>query len=118
MTYRTPLRWPPGLTRSREAGIDLLVNNAGTAGPTKPIEHITPDEWRRCLAVGLDGQFHCARRVVPRMKSQQAGAIINIASTAGVMGMPYRAPYVAAKFGVIGLTKGPGGWNSGVTTSA
>ena len=88
-----------------EAGIDLLVNNAGTAGPTKHIEHITPDEWRRCLAVGLDGQFHCARRVVPRMKSQQAGAIINISSTAGFLGMPYRAPYVAAKFGVIGLTK-------------
>ena len=88
-----------------QQGVDLLVNNAGTAGPTKPLEHITPDEWRRCLAVGLDGQFHCARRVIPGMKSRQAGAIINIASTAGVMGMPYRAPYVAAKFGVIGLTK-------------
>ena len=87
------------------AGIDILVNNAGIAGPTKPVEHITPDEWRRCLAVGLDGQFHCARHVVPTMKARRRGAIINIASTAGIMGMPFRAPYVAAKFAVVGLTK-------------
>lgn len=86
-------------------GIDVLVNNAGIAGPTKPVERITPDEWRRCLAVGLDGQFHCARHVVPTMKARRRGAIINIASTAGIMGMPYRAPYVAAKFAVVGLTK-------------
>lgn len=88
-----------------QAGIDLLVNNAGTAGPTKPLEQVTPEEWRRCLAVGLDGQFHCARRVIAAMKDRRHGVIINIASTAGIMGMPYRAPYVAAKFGVVGLTK-------------
>ena len=88
-----------------EAGIDILINNAGTAGPTKPIERITRQEWRRCLAVGLDSQFHCARRVIPGMKARRAGAIINIASTAGIMGMPFRTPYVTAKFGVIGLTK-------------
>ena len=87
------------------SGVDLLVNNAGIAGPNKPLEDITPDEWRRCLAVGLDGQFHCARRVSPVMKRQRSGAIVNISSTAGLLGMPYRAPYVAAKFGVIGLTK-------------
>ena len=86
-------------------GIDILVNNAGIAGPTKPFERITPEEWRRCLAVGLDGQFHCARHAVPTMKARRHGAIINIASTAGIMGMPYRAPYVAAKFAVVGFTK-------------
>ena len=88
-----------------EAGIDILVNNAGTAGPTKPLERITPEEWRRCLAVCLDSQFYCARRVIPGMKARRSGAIINMASTAGTMGMPSRAPYVAAKFGVVGLTK-------------
>lgn len=88
-----------------QEGIDLLVNNAGIAGPTKPIEQISPDEWRRCLAVGLDGVFNCTRRVVGTMKTRRRGAIVNIASTAGIMGMPLRAPYVAAKFGVIGLTK-------------
>lgn len=87
------------------SGVDLLVNNAGIAGPTKPLEDIKTDEWRRCLAVGLDGQFYCARRVSPVMKRQQSGAIVNISSTAGFHGMPHRAPYVAAKFGVIGLTK-------------
>ncbi len=87
------------------SGIDVLVNNAGIAGPTKPLEEITPGEWRRCLAVGLDSQFNCARQVIPAMKRQQSGVIVNISSTAGFLGMPFRAPYVAAKFGVIGLTK-------------
>ena len=86
-------------------GIDILVNNAGIAGPTKPIEEIDPDEWRRCLAVDLDGQFFCAQRVAGAMKDQQRGAIINVSSTAGLLGMPNRAPYVAAKHAVIGLTK-------------
>ena len=86
-------------------GVDLLVNNAGIAGPTKPVEEISPGEWRRCLAVGLDGVFNCTRRVVTTMKARRRGAIVNVASTAGIMGMPLRAPYVAAKFGVIGLTK-------------
>ena len=86
-------------------GVDILVNNAGITGPTKPIEDITPEEWRRCLAVGLDSQYLCTRQVVPTMKSAGVGSIVNIASTAGYLGMPYRAPYVAAKFGVVGLTK-------------
>ena len=86
-------------------GVDILVNNAGVAGPTAALEDMEPEDWRRCLAVGLDGQFHCTRCVIPTMKAQQSGAIINISSTAGLLGMPFRAPYVAAKFGVIGLTK-------------
>jgi NAD(P)-dependent dehydrogenase (short-subunit alcohol dehydrogenase family) len=86
-------------------GIDILVNNAGIAGPTGPVEDISPEDWRRCLTVDLDGQFHCARAVVPAMKRQRAGVIVNISSTAGIMGLPNRTPYVAAKFGVIGLTK-------------
>ena len=85
-------------------GIDILVNNAGVAGPTKPMEDVTIDEWRQCLAVTLDAQFLCAQRVVPAMKAQASGAIVNISSTAGIMGMPNRAPYVAAKHGVVGLT--------------
>lgn len=88
-----------------QEGVDLLVNNAGESGPAKPLEEVTPEEWRRCLAVGLDGSFHCTRRVIPAMKSRKSGAIINISSTAGYMGMPRRAPYTAAKFGMIGLTK-------------
>ncbi len=86
-------------------GVDILVNNAGIAGPTAPVEEISPEDWRRCLSVDLDGQFHCARAVVPAMKRRSSGAIVNISSTAGIMGLPNRAPYVAAKFGVVGLTK-------------
>ncbi len=95
-------RW---ITPIASEGVDILVNNAGIAGPTKAIEDITPEEWRRCLAVGLDSQYLCAREVVSTMKTAGVGSIVNIASTAGYMGMPYRAPYVAAKFGVVGLTK-------------
>ena len=86
-------------------GIDILINNAGIAGPIAAIEDVGTEDWRRCLAVGLDGQFYCARRAVPAMKRRKAGVIVNIASTAGIMGMPGRAAYVATKFAVVGLTK-------------
>ena len=86
-------------------GIDVLVNNAGIAGPTAPLEDIAPDDWRRTLAVDLDGPYLCARRAIPEMKRQNSGSIVNISSTAGLFGFPNRAPYAAAKWGVIGLTK-------------
>jgi NAD(P)-dependent dehydrogenase (short-subunit alcohol dehydrogenase family) len=86
-------------------GVDVLVNNAGTKGPTAFVEDITLDEWRSCLAVGLDAQFLCARRVVPIMKQQRSGSIVNMSSMAGVHGFGMRTPYAAAKWAVIGLTK-------------
>lgn len=86
-------------------GIDILINNAGIAGPTAAIEAITTEDWRRCLSVDLDSQFFCVRAVVPAMKQAGAGTIINISSTAGLMGLPLRTPYVAAKFAIVGLTK-------------
>ena len=86
-------------------GIDVLINNAGIAGPIAPLEAISAAGWQRCLAVNLHSQFYCASAVLPSMKAAGTGVIINIASTAGLMGMPLRAPYVASKFAVIGLTK-------------
>ena len=86
-------------------GLDILVNNAGIAGPTKKIEDVDVEDWRRCLDVDLGSHFFCSQQVVPTMKEQGSGVIVNIASTAGYMGMPLRSPYVAAKFGVVGLTK-------------
>lgn len=85
--------------------IDLLVNNAGISGPTAPVEAVDPSEWQKTLDVGLTGSFNVTRSVAPIMKAQSSGAIINIASNAGLMGCPNRSPYVAAKWGLIGLTK-------------
>jgi len=86
-------------------GLDILVNNAGVSGPTKPVEDITDDEWRQCMAVTLDSHFYCARRAVPVFKAQQSGVIINLISGAGILGYPGRSPYVAAKWAVSGLTE-------------
>jgi NAD(P)-dependent dehydrogenase (short-subunit alcohol dehydrogenase family) len=86
-------------------GLEVLINNAGIAGPTGPIETLDPAAWRRCVAVNLDGAFLCARRAVPLLKAAGGGAVVNISSTAGLMGYPLRTPYAAAKWAVIGLTK-------------
>lgn len=85
-------------------GFDVLVNNAGIAGPTKAFEKVTLAEWQRTLDVNVTGQFLCARAVIPDMKSRRAGVIINLSSTAGRMGMPLRGPYSASKYAVRGLT--------------
>ena len=90
---------------SRWGGVDVLVNNAGIAGPTAFVEDIGYDDWRRCLAVGLDAQFLTSRRAAAAMKPQGSGSIVNISSTAGLYGYGMRTPYAAAKWAVIGLTK-------------
>ena len=86
-------------------GVDVLVNNAGVAGPTALVEDVDPGAWRDCLAVTLDSHFLLARLVVPQMKKQQSGAIVSISSTAGLYGYGMRTPYAAAKWAVIGFTK-------------
>jgi NAD(P)-dependent dehydrogenase (short-subunit alcohol dehydrogenase family) len=86
-------------------GVDVLVNNAGVAGPTALVEDIDPGAWRDCLAVTLDSHFLMARLVVPHMKKQRSGVIVSISSTAGLYGYGMRTPYAAAKWAVIGFTK-------------
>lgn len=86
-------------------GVDVLVNNAGIAGPTADVEDISLEQWRQCLAIDLDSHFLTCRSVVPVMKQQRAGSIINMSSTAGQLGYGRRTPYSAAKWAVIGLTK-------------
>ncbi len=86
-------------------GLDCLVNNAGIAGPTGKVEEINPEDWDRCIAIDLTGQFNCARLAVPHLKSSKNASIMNVSSQAGKHGFPMRSPYAAAKWGVIGFTK-------------
>lgn len=86
-------------------GLDCLVNNAGIAGPTGRVEEINPEDWDRCLAIDLTGQFNCARLAVPHLKQSNNASIMNVSSQAGKHGFPMRSPYAAAKWGVIGFTK-------------
>ena len=90
---------------SRLGGLDALVNNAGIAGPTGPAEDILPDEWDRCLAVCLTGQFNLARLAIPALRQSENASITNLSSMAGKFGFRYRAAYAAAKWGVVGFTQ-------------
>jgi NAD(P)-dependent dehydrogenase (short-subunit alcohol dehydrogenase family) len=86
-------------------GLDVLVNNAGIAGPTGPIENMEIAAWDRTITVNISGQFYCARRAVPLLKEAGGGLIANLASVAGLFGYPLRAPYAASKWAVVGFSK-------------
>ncbi|MEQ9695051.1 SDR family oxidoreductase [Shimia sp. SDUM112013] len=86
-------------------GLDVLCANAGVAGPTAAVEDITLEDWRSCVAVNLEGAFLATKHAVPMMKAARCGSIIVTSSTAGQHGYPYRSPYAAAKWAVIGLAK-------------
>src|SRR5436309_10150237 len=86
-------------------GLDVLVNNAGIAGPTAKVEDIKPEEWERCIAVDLNGMFYCTRKAMPMIKAAGGGSIINLSSIAGRFGFALRTPYSAAKWAVVGFTQ-------------
>lgn len=85
--------------------IDILLNNAGIAGANATLWETSVEEWRKVMAINLDGPFLCCKAVVPGMIAQNYGRIVNIASIAGKEGNPNAAHYSASKAGVIGLTK-------------
>ena len=85
--------------------IDILINNAGIMGPVKNIEDITLEEWTATLAVNLTGMFLCCKHVVPTMKHQGSGSIVNISSVTGKRPLTQRTPYATSKMGVLGLTR-------------
>jgi 3-hydroxybutyrate dehydrogenase len=85
-------------------GVDILVNNAGIQH-TAPVESFPAERWDAILAINLSSNFHAIQAVLPQMRSRNWGRIINIASTHGLVASPQKAAYVAAKHGVVGLTK-------------
>ena len=90
---------------TREFGkVDILVNNAGIQF-TAPIEKFPVDRWDAVIAINLSANFHTMRAVIPQMRARDWGRIINIASTHGLVASVEKAAYVAAKHGVVGLTK-------------
>jgi NAD(P)-dependent dehydrogenase (short-subunit alcohol dehydrogenase family) len=84
--------------------VQLLVNNAGVVA-SAPFEKLSLEAWRQSLDLNLMGAVHCVQAVLPQMKASGWGRIVNISSTAGLIGYPYVSPYVAAKHALVGLTK-------------
>jgi NAD(P)-dependent dehydrogenase (short-subunit alcohol dehydrogenase family) len=95
-------------TAQAHAAVDILVNSAGITGPNVKLWDYPPDEWARVQQVNLNGLFHCCREIVPLMRAQNYGRIVNIASVAGKDGNPNASAYSASKAAVIGLTKSLG----------
>jgi 2-dehydro-3-deoxy-L-rhamnonate dehydrogenase (NAD+) len=97
-----------GTTRTRQSNIDVLVNCAGVTGPNVKLWDYPPEQWLAVIQVNLNGLFYCCREVVPLMRRQNYGRIVNIASVAGKEGNPNASAYSASKAAVIALTKSLG----------
>lgn len=91
-------------THEKLGSVDILVNNAGVQH-VAPVDEFPPEKWDQIIAINLTSSFHTMRAAIPVMKAAGKGRIINIASAHGLVASPYKSAYVAAKHGIIGLTK-------------
>jgi NAD(P)-dependent dehydrogenase (short-subunit alcohol dehydrogenase family) len=93
------------VAEDRLGNVTMVVNSAGVGSPRAALVAVTPEDWRRTLAVNLDGVFHSLRAEIPALLRAGGGAIVNLASTAGVVAVQGASAYVASKHGVVGLTR-------------
>lgn len=89
----------------RLGGLDCLVNNAGSTGPTKRTGEISEDEWQQCVDVNLKGTYLCTHAALPHLTKSDNPSVISLSSAAGRVGYPNKSPYVAAKWGIVGFMK-------------
>jgi len=91
--------------KNKTKKIDALINNVGIAGPTGPLDKLESQEWKKTIEVNINSHFYFTKQAIPLIKKSKNGSIINISSTAGILGFPLRTPYAASKWAVIGNTK-------------
>jgi NAD(P)-dependent dehydrogenase (short-subunit alcohol dehydrogenase family) len=91
--------------KSAMGGVDVLANFVGIAGPRASLEEISDEDWDTSMQVNLAGTFYLMRAVIPGMKAQRSGAIVNVSSASTRTGIPERTPYVVSKCAVEGLTR-------------
>ncbi|MFC7215348.1 SDR family NAD(P)-dependent oxidoreductase [Saliphagus sp. GCM10025334] len=92
-------------TVDRFGGLDVLVNNAGIAGPTAPVEAVERDDWNRTMAVNATGPYLTTKHAVSHLRKSDRASVVNISSISGKRPLENRTPYVASKMAVIGLTR-------------
>ena len=93
------------MQRARFGGLDVLVNCAGITGPTAGVDKIAEQDWKRTIEVNLNGQYRCLHHAVPMLRESKAANIICISSVAGRLGIPWRTPYAATKWAIVGIVK-------------
>ena len=91
--------------KKKTNNIDALINNVGVAGPTGSLEKLNSEDWENTLHTDVNSHFYFTKKAIPLIKKSKNGSIINISSTAGILGFPLRSPYAASKWAIIGITK-------------
>ena len=86
-------------------GLDCLVNNAGIAGPTAPVEDVDEADWHRTMDVNVAGMFRTVKHAVPHLRASDRASVVNVASISGKRPLANRTPYAASKMAIIGLTR-------------